>query len=70
MNANTDRGSVPPAGLEHQQNQSPVADITGNDVSPSGLFVNFKNRIGHIARVQLIKRHCALSQHLRDDKFD
>jgi len=38
---------VPPAGLEHQQNQSPVADATGNDVSPSGLIANFDKHLGH-----------------------
>jgi len=49
---------VSPSGLEHKQNQSPVADATGNDVSPSGLFANFNNRTGHITRL----RHAGVSQ--------
>jgi len=46
---------VSPSGLEDKQNQSPVADATGNDVSPSGLFVNFNNRFDHITRNVLRK---------------
>ena len=40
---------VSPAGLEHQQSQSPVADATGNDVAPSGLIANFKTAFGGLA---------------------
>jgi len=46
---------VSPSGLEDNQNQSPVADATGNDVSPSGLFANFNNRFDHITRNVLRK---------------
>jgi len=45
--------NVSPSGLEHQHCQSPVAHATGNDVPPSGLFANFKNRPGCVERGKL-----------------
>lgn len=41
---------VSPAGLEDQQSQSPVADATGKDVTPSGLIADFKTAFSHIDR--------------------